>query len=159
MPSLSALVTDSHGKELVEVSRLIGRISRYYAVPPGTAAEIVALLRKAFDDTMRDPEFLRVARLANLPINPRAAAAVEQSVTELLNLSPTVRDRVSGNRQAFHAMTSMEISIADRFEAVAQAQPERSAVNAGGQQAKLRRAGRACRENRTSSVGSRGGAG
>ena len=32
-------------------------------------------------------------------------------------------------------MTSMDISIADRFEAVAQAQPERSAVNAGGQQA------------------------
>ena len=28
-------------------------------------------------------------------------------------------------------MTSMDISIADRFEAVAQAQPEKSAVNAG----------------------------
>ena len=94
MPSLSTLVTDARGKELVDVSRLIGRISRYYAVPPGTPAEVVALLRKAFDDTMRDPEFLRVARLANLPINPRPAAAVEQSVAELLNLSPAVRDRV-----------------------------------------------------------------
>ena len=94
VPSLSTLVTDSRGKELLDVSRLIGRISRYYAVPPGTAPEIVAVLRKAFDDTMRDPEFLQVARLANLPINPRAAAAVEQSVAELLNLSPTVRDRV-----------------------------------------------------------------
>jgi len=94
VPSLSALVTDARGKELVDVSRLIGRISRYYAAPPGTPAKIVALLRTAFDDTMRDPDFLRVAKLANLPINPRAAAAVEQSVTELLNLSPTVRDRV-----------------------------------------------------------------
>jgi hypothetical protein len=94
VPSLSTLVTDTRRKELVDVSRLIGRISRYYAVPPGTAPEIVALLRQAFDDTMRDPEFLQVAKRANLPINPRPAAAVEQSVAELLNLSPVVRDRV-----------------------------------------------------------------
>jgi tripartite-type tricarboxylate transporter receptor subunit TctC len=94
VPSLSTLVTDARGRELLDVSRLIGRISRYYAVPPGTSPEIVEILRHAFDATMRDPEFLRVAKRANLPINPRAAAAVEQSVTELLNLSSAVRDRV-----------------------------------------------------------------
>jgi len=92
--SVSTLVSDSRGRELVDVSRLIGRISRYYAVPPGTPGEITDVLRTAFDDTMRDPEFLQIAKLAHLPIHPRVAVTVEQSVTELVRMSSAVRDRV-----------------------------------------------------------------
>ena len=96
VPALSTLVADDRGKELVDVARLMGRISRYYAVPADTPAEAVALLRHAFDDAIRDPEFLRMATLAHLPINPRSGIGIEQSVTELLHMSPAVRDRVAG---------------------------------------------------------------
>jgi tripartite-type tricarboxylate transporter receptor subunit TctC len=95
VPSLTALVTDPRGKELIRVARLIGRISRFYAVPAATPTEVVSLLRNAFDDTMRDAEFLQVAKLANLPISPIAWNAVDQSVAELLQLPPDARDRVS----------------------------------------------------------------
>ena len=95
VPALSNLVTDEPGKELVDAARLMGRVSRFYAAPADTPGETVALLRKAFDDTMRDPEFLRTAQLAHLPINPRSGVRIDQSVAELLHVSPDVRDRVS----------------------------------------------------------------
>jgi tripartite-type tricarboxylate transporter receptor subunit TctC len=95
VPALSNLVTDERGKELVDAARLMGRVSRFYAVPADTPGETVAVLRNAFDDTMRDPEFLRTAQLAHLPINPRSGVRIEQSVSELLHVSPDVRDRVS----------------------------------------------------------------
>jgi tripartite-type tricarboxylate transporter receptor subunit TctC len=95
VPALSNLVTDERGKELVDAARLMGRVSRFYAVPADTPGETVAVLRNAFDDTMRDPEFLRTAQLAHLPINSRSGVRIEQSVSELLHVSPDVRDRVS----------------------------------------------------------------
>ena len=95
VPSLAALVTDPRGKELIDVVRLFGRIIRFYAVPAETPTEIVRLLRNAFDDTMHDAEFLKVAKLANLPINPIAWEDVDRSVDDLLHLPPDVRARVS----------------------------------------------------------------
>lgn len=95
VPALSTLVADERGRELVDFARLLDRISRFYAVPAGTPKDIITLLRNAFDDTMRDGEFLQTAMLAHLPVKPRSGIEIEQSMTELLQLSPDVRDRVS----------------------------------------------------------------
>jgi tripartite-type tricarboxylate transporter receptor subunit TctC len=95
VPALSSLITDERGKELVDVARLMGHVNRFYAAPPDTPEGIVALLRTALDDTMRDPEFLRTAQLVHLPINPRSGVGVEQSAAELLHMPPDVRDRIS----------------------------------------------------------------
>ena len=45
-------------------------------------------LRKAFMDTMKDPDFLRQAKKANLDINPADGAELEQSVKEILKIEP-----------------------------------------------------------------------
>ena len=39
-------------------ARVNGVLNRFYVLPPGTPKERVNLLRKAFMDTMKDPEFL-----------------------------------------------------------------------------------------------------
>jgi tripartite-type tricarboxylate transporter receptor subunit TctC len=38
---------------------------------PGVPADKVAILRKAFDDTMQDPEFIADARKRNLDLSPK----------------------------------------------------------------------------------------
>jgi tripartite-type tricarboxylate transporter receptor subunit TctC len=57
-------------------------IGRPFFVPPGTPADRVAALRKAFDDTMKDPAFLAEAKKLKIDIDPmtgaQLAALVEQ---------------------------------------------------------------------------------
>ena len=47
-------------------------ITRPYFLPPATPKERVQLLRKAFMDTLRDPEFVAEAKKSNLDIEPVA---------------------------------------------------------------------------------------
>jgi tripartite-type tricarboxylate transporter receptor subunit TctC len=55
-------------------------------LPPGTPKDRVQIIRKAFMDTMNDPEFLAEAKKANLDINADDGAALEQSVKDILKL-------------------------------------------------------------------------
>ena len=45
-------------------------IGRPFVTSPGVPAERVALLRKAFDDTMKDPAYLKDAAAAGLDVSP-----------------------------------------------------------------------------------------
>lgn len=57
-------------------------IGRPFFVPPGVPAERVAALRKAFDETMKDPAYLAEAKKLNIDVDPltgaQLAALVEQ---------------------------------------------------------------------------------
>jgi len=61
---------------------------RPYVLPPGTPKERVATLRKAFHDTMKDPEFLADAEKAKLDIEPITGEEMEKMVGKLFKLSP-----------------------------------------------------------------------
>jgi len=63
---------------------------RPYVLPPGTPKDRVQIIRKAFMDTMNDPEFLAEAKKANLDINADDGAALEQNVKEILKLDPAL---------------------------------------------------------------------
>ena len=47
--------------------------------------ERVAILRKAFDATMRDPEFLADARKQDLDISPWSGAELQQVVLDIVD--------------------------------------------------------------------------
>ena len=59
-------------------------ISRPLAAPPGVPDERVALLRKAFDDTMRDPAFLNDALRLSIDIDPMTGAETQEAVNQIL---------------------------------------------------------------------------
>jgi tripartite-type tricarboxylate transporter receptor subunit TctC len=65
-------------------------ITRLYALPPGTPKERVQLLRRAFMETMEDPEFLAEARKSQLNIDAVSGDEVERTVARLFVLSPTI---------------------------------------------------------------------
>ncbi len=54
-----------------------------FAAPPGVPAERVALLRKAFMDTMQDKDFLADAAKGNFEIRPVAGEDIQQLVQEI----------------------------------------------------------------------------
>lgn len=69
-------------------------ILRAYALPPGTPQERVAMLRKAFMATMKDPEFLAEMKKAGLAINPLSGEEVARIANGLLRLDPAVVARL-----------------------------------------------------------------
>jgi hypothetical protein len=50
----------------------------------------VQILRKSFQDTMKDPELLADAATSKLDIEPVAAEELERTVAALFKLSPAV---------------------------------------------------------------------
>jgi hypothetical protein len=56
---------------------------RPYVLPPGVPADRVAAFRKAFDETMKDPEFLAEAAKAKLIINPVNGDGVQKLVDDI----------------------------------------------------------------------------
>jgi len=88
--ALSFAKTDEAKKLITTVARVHGPSVRPYALPPRTPKDRVAILRKAFMDTMKDPDFLAEAKKANLDINPEDGATLENNVKEILKLEPSL---------------------------------------------------------------------
>jgi tripartite-type tricarboxylate transporter receptor subunit TctC len=88
--ALSYAKTEEAKLLISTVSRVHGPTVRPYVLPPNTPKDRVQIIRKAFMDTMKDPEFLAEAKKANLDINPMDGAELEQNVKEILKLDPAL---------------------------------------------------------------------
>jgi len=85
--------TDEAQKYVKAIVHSVGPTARPYVLPPGTPKDRVQILRKAFMDTMKDPEFLADANKAKLDINPLDGAELEKNVKEVFNLDPALIPR------------------------------------------------------------------
>jgi len=63
-------------------------IVRTYTLPPGTPKDRVQLLRKAFEATLKDAEFVADAKKARLNINYIPADEIERDIAGLFKLDP-----------------------------------------------------------------------
>jgi hypothetical protein len=63
---------------------------RPYVLPPGTPKERVQILRKAFTETLKDPDLLADAKKARLDIEPITGEEMEKKVAALFRLDPRV---------------------------------------------------------------------
>jgi tripartite-type tricarboxylate transporter receptor subunit TctC len=84
------LKTEEARKLFQVVTRVHGPTTRPYLLPPGTPKERVEILRKAYMDTMKDPEFLAEAKKAKLDLNPDDGAGLERNVKEIFDLDPSL---------------------------------------------------------------------
>ena len=82
--------TEEAKKMILTSARVNGVLNRFYALPPGTPKDRVRLLRKAFMDTMKDPEFLAETQKAKLDLDPIDGAEIEKQVRELFKLEPAL---------------------------------------------------------------------
>lgn len=88
--ALDLAKSDEAKRLILTVANVHGATVRSYALPPGTPKDRVEILRKAFTDTMKDPEFLAEAKKANLDINPETGAELEQNVKNIFKLEPAL---------------------------------------------------------------------
>jgi tripartite-type tricarboxylate transporter receptor subunit TctC len=75
-------------KMILTSARVNGVLNRFYALPPATPTDRVRLLRKAFMDTMKDPEFLADTQKSRLDLDPIDGEEIQRQVRELFKLEP-----------------------------------------------------------------------
>jgi tripartite-type tricarboxylate transporter receptor subunit TctC len=69
-------------------------VGRPLATTPGVPAERVAALRRAFEATVRDPEFIATAKKENMEIRPQSAEVLTKIIFGLLDSPQDVRERM-----------------------------------------------------------------
>jgi len=82
--------TEDAKKMILTSARVNGVLNRFYVLPPGTPKDRVRLMRKAFMDTIKDPEFLADTQKAKLDLDPIDGAEIEKQVRELFKLDPAM---------------------------------------------------------------------
>jgi tripartite-type tricarboxylate transporter receptor subunit TctC len=65
-------------------------ITRPYAVAPGTAKDRVQMLRKAFVDSLKDPEFIADAKKSRLDTDPLTGEEIEKIVGQLFKMNASL---------------------------------------------------------------------
>lgn len=65
-----------------------------YALPPGTPKDRVETLRKAFEATVKDPEFLADAEKSKIEIKPVRGSEIERIIAGLGKLDPSVKAKL-----------------------------------------------------------------
>jgi tripartite-type tricarboxylate transporter receptor subunit TctC len=70
-------------------------MARPFAAPPGIPEERKAALMKAFDDTMKDPDYLAEAKKLDLEVNPVSAKSLEELLAELYETPKDVVKKAS----------------------------------------------------------------
>jgi tripartite-type tricarboxylate transporter receptor subunit TctC len=90
VPLLTELAGNDEDRAMLALVSSYPTMSRAFWMPATVPADRVAMLRRAFDATMKDPEFLRVAAARKADIKPNSGAAVQEIVASYGNLSPKI---------------------------------------------------------------------
>jgi tripartite-type tricarboxylate transporter receptor subunit TctC len=68
-------------------------MGRPFLAPPGLPEERVAALRRAFDETMKDPEFIEECKKGKLDLNPLPGLELQRVAADTVNTSPAIVKR------------------------------------------------------------------
>lgn len=94
MPLLLDLLKNEADRQMVELLAAATAMARPFAAPPGVPEGTAALLRRAFDATVRDPEFLAEAERIHADISPTTGEDVQKIVARIYATPKPVIERV-----------------------------------------------------------------
>jgi tripartite-type tricarboxylate transporter receptor subunit TctC len=77
VPFIMDLAKAPEQQQVLKVILTGQSMARPFAAPPDVPADRLAALRKAFDDTMKDPEFLEETKRARMEVNPITGAELQ----------------------------------------------------------------------------------
>ena len=95
VPLAIDLATNDLDRAALRVLADVAAFGRSIATSPGAPKERVDALRKAFEQTIRDPDFLRDADKERLEISTMDGPAVQALVEEVIRAPQPVLDRVT----------------------------------------------------------------
>jgi len=91
VPLLINLTKTDDAKKVIELGiHNLGIGMRPFALPPGTPKEQTEILRNAFQETMKDKEFLAETEKARMGIDPLTGEELKKVVDSLFNSDPAV---------------------------------------------------------------------
>jgi tripartite-type tricarboxylate transporter receptor subunit TctC len=94
VPLLSDLAKNDADRQLIEYMSLVTQSVGFSVMsPPGVPDATVAVLRNAFDATMKDPEFLAGAQKCCVDLRPASYKSVEEAVRKAVNSPKALLDR------------------------------------------------------------------
>jgi tripartite-type tricarboxylate transporter receptor subunit TctC len=94
VPLILDLPVAAADKPLLEFMARSSTVGRPLATTPGVPAERVVALRKAFEQMVKDPEFIAAARKELLEVRPQSAARIQEIVNGILDAPADVRARM-----------------------------------------------------------------
>ena len=77
-------------KQIVKLVLSRQIMGRPFAAPPGIPEDRKQALRKAFEDSFKDPEFLAEAKKRKMDVNPVSGADIEKLVAEIYATPPEI---------------------------------------------------------------------
>jgi tripartite-type tricarboxylate transporter receptor subunit TctC len=91
VPLASEFAKTDEARQLIKIGiQDLSALGHSYTLPPKVRKERVATLRKAFEATMRDTEFLAEAQQSKLVINATPGEELEEIVSGFAKLTPAV---------------------------------------------------------------------
>jgi tripartite-type tricarboxylate transporter receptor subunit TctC len=90
VPLVTELARSEEDRQVFKLISAAQALGRPYLAPPGVPAERLAILRKAFEATLKDKVFLAEAEKLQIDIDPIAADEVTQLVRETVNAPASV---------------------------------------------------------------------
>src|SRR5215216_5613104 len=103
VPTVVDLARNDEERAILRAVMNATEVGTAFFTTPGAPADRVHALRRAFDATMKDPEFLDEARRTSLTVNPLAGEELQKLVAEVSALTPDLLEKV---RAAYASKTN-----------------------------------------------------
>jgi tripartite-type tricarboxylate transporter receptor subunit TctC len=103
VPTVVELARNDEERQILRAVMNATEIGTAFFTTPGAPADRVTALRRAFDATMKDPDFLAEARRTKLTVNPITGEELQKLVAEVSDLPPALLEKV---RAAYGAKTN-----------------------------------------------------
>ena len=98
VPTMLELAKTAEDRQLLELFSAASAIGRSLLAPPGIPADRTAILRKAFQLMIADPQFLADAEKMRLDIDDLSGERLQQVMADTKTLPPAVRARARAVR-------------------------------------------------------------
>jgi tripartite-type tricarboxylate transporter receptor subunit TctC len=95
VPYLMDLVRNEEDRQIVKLVFGSQEMARPFVAPPGVPAGQIASLRRAFEETLADPQFVAEAEKTNLPVKLTRWDKVEALIREVYATPPSVIERAA----------------------------------------------------------------
>ena len=94
VPAVGELGNSPEDRTMLQLYASTADIGRSFIAPPGMAPERVAVLRAAFDATLKDPEFLAEVKQAKAEFHPAPGVELQKMIAGVAQTPPSVIARM-----------------------------------------------------------------
>ncbi len=94
LPRITEVIKGKENKAILKAWIGQYNFQRPLSLPPGTPKARLNILRKAFQATLNDPQFLADAKKSKLIINNVSGEEIEKNVAQILAVSPEAKEKL-----------------------------------------------------------------